>query len=99
MVLETDVRPRPAPLQRFVRLLPVDGTEALLESLRPFAGRLATAALDGFDPETTGRLDAALAVLGLSRVTRPGTLQTPPIDWPRDGLPLLLPMARFVRSD
>ena len=39
------------------------------------------------------------SALGVSRLTKPGRLQTPPVDWPHDGLPLLLPLARFAGSD
>jgi len=42
---------------------------------------------------------AALTHLGVSRLTFPGRLQTPPVDWPHDGLPLFGPLARFVVSD
>lgn len=56
-------------------------------------------------PSTEGTFDArpadssffaALSRMGVSRVTKPGSLQTPPIDWPHDGLPLFLPLARFT---
>jgi len=43
-------------------------------------------------------LRASLTGLGVSRITKPGQLQTPPIDWPHDGMPLLTPIARFIQS-
>ena len=101
LVLEEDARPRPAPLHRFLRLHPVDTTDGLLEALRPFDGQLSSVALLGFDDRTDpGGLPLAerLTQIGVSRVASPGTLQTPPIDWPRDGLPLFTPMARFAES-
>ncbi|MFP6656432.1 MAG: acyl-CoA reductase [Myxococcota bacterium] len=99
VVLETGSEARPAPLHRFIRLMPVASIDALAESLSPFAGRLSTAALNGFSEAQSQRLRTALASMGVSRVTQPGRLQTPPIDWPHDGMPLLTPLARFTQSD
>ncbi len=134
VVLETDARPRPAPLGRFIRLLPVESPAALIRSLEPFAGHLSNVCFAGFreedergEIEDAPREDAALppieapsaaspippreapsaaspippawARLGVSRFTRPGRLQTPPIDWPHDGLPLFVPLARFTNED
>ena len=101
VVLEEDARPRPAPLHRFLRLHPLDTPARLLEALRPFDGQLSSVALLGFEDRSDpgGRpLAEHLTQLGVSRVAAPGTLQTPPIDWPRDGLPLFTPMARFAES-
>ncbi|RIL03509.1 MAG: hypothetical protein DCC71_14950, partial [Proteobacteria bacterium] len=54
----------------------------------------AAVAVAGFGPATPA-LAGALANLGASRVCAPGALQAPPLDWPRDGRPVLLPLARF----
>ena len=97
VILEADARSRPAPLYRFIRLHPVTSLEALRDALEPFDPHLSTAAVTGFSRDTRPRLEALLSRLGMSRVTRPGCLQTPPVDWPHDGFPLLSPMARLVQ--
>ena len=122
VVLETDAHPRPAPLGRFIRLLPVESPAVLIRSLEPLAGHLSNVCFAGFrevdergEIEDAPREDTALppseapsaaspippawARLGVSRFTRPGRLQTPPIDWPHDGLPLFVPLARFTNGD
>ncbi len=113
VVLEADPTPRPTPLGRFLRLHPVDSDTALARALRPFHGHLSNAAVAGFaaeDPEPDADRRASTSIseatirnrlvdAGLSRITRPGRLQTPPVDWPRDGFPLFTPRARFVRAE
>ena len=99
VVLEADAQPRPAPLFRFIRILPVPSIEALDRALRPFAGQVSNVACSGFTTNEYDDLLGRLRPLGVSRFTEPGRLQTPPIDWPHDGMPLLTPMARFVQSD
>ena len=119
VVFEPDARPRPAPLGRFLRLMPVESLEALIRALEPFSGHLSNVCFAGFDDDARKRAtdrhskgasaeeDADLhliggsipnvwARLGVSRFTEPGRLQTPPVDWPHDGLPLLIPLARFA---
>ena len=93
VVLESDAAPRPAPLSRFLRVMPVRDWADLEVALAPFDGHLSTAAVAGFAGEEPAK---RLASLGLSRTAPPGRLQTPPVDWPRDGQPLFTPMARFV---
>jgi len=99
VVLESDATPRPAPLHRFIRLMPVASLESLDESLAPFVGHLSNVAEIGFSQDERRTLHELLSRLGVSRITQPGKLQTPPIDWPHDGMPLLTPMMRFVQSD
>jgi hypothetical protein len=99
VVLEMSSEPRPAPLHRFIRLLPVADIDTLGESLAAFAGQLSTVASIGFPETESQRLRAILANIGVSRFSQPGRLQTPPIDWPHDGMPLLSPLARFTQSD
>jgi hypothetical protein len=84
---------RPAPLHRFVRVHPVASLDALRPALAPLGPHLAAVALEGFGGATAG-LARDLARLGASRICRPGQLQAPALAWRRDGLPLLLPMAR-----
>jgi hypothetical protein len=98
VVREADAAWRPAPLHRFLRVLPVRDGAAALEALRPAAAHLAAVALAGFGP-ASAELGAALARLGASLVCAPGTLQAPPLGWPRDGLGVLAPLARHARLD
>jgi len=115
VILEHDARPRPAPLHRFLRLMPVESNEALFAALVPFSGHLSNVSIAGFqgripagdtnasltDPLFTTPL-RELSRFGISRFTRPGRMQTPPIDWPHDGMQLLTPIARianFTESD
>jgi hypothetical protein len=95
VVRETDARPRPCPLYRFLRVHPVSGDHALLEALRPLAPHLAGVAVAGFGSATAG-LVAALAALGASRICAPGRLQAPPLAWHHDGQGVLLPLARIT---
>ena len=109
VVLEGDARPRPAPLNRFLRFMPVDSFEELDRRLSTFAGHLSNVAVAGFSPaqsDPTGppvpnisHLIDRLSMAGVSRVTFPGTLQTPPVDWPHDGMPLFTPVVGFAMSD
>jgi Acyl-CoA reductase (LuxC) len=99
VALESDVRPRPAPLARFLRLSPVESANALEGKLAVFAPHLSNAAVAGFEASETENISRLLTQLGVSRICPPGLLQTPPIDWPHDGMPLFVPMARFVQSD
>jgi len=98
VVLESNANPRPAPLHRFIRLMPVASPDRLKRALMPFSDHLSNVASIGFSQDEELELIDLLERLGVSRVTRPGRLQTPPIDWPHDGMPLLTPMARFVQS-
>ena len=93
VVREGDAALRAAPLHRFVRVHPAADLDAALAAIAPHAARLAGVALDGFG-DAAVRIAAELARLGASRVCAPGTLQTPPLDWPRDGRAVLLPLAR-----
>ena len=99
VILESDATPRPAPLHRFIRLMPVASLDKLKEALVPFAGHLSNVGAIGFSQEDVRNLNELLSRLGVSRLTRPGRLQTPPIDWPHDGMPLMTPMAHFIQSD
>lgn len=88
VVCEDALAVRAAPLHRFVRVFPVTGTAQLLDALRPYAAHLAGVALAGFGDEQDG-LAARLRALGATRVCEPGALQAPPLDWRRDGQPVL----------
>lgn len=115
VVLEVDAEPRPAPLSRFLRIMPVDSEEFFVQALERFSGHISTVSIAGLSlglgeaiannrsaersPSPTESLFARLARVGVSRVTKPGRSQTPPVDWPHDGLPLFTPVARFIQSD
>jgi len=98
VVCEPDAAPRPAPLHRFVRVHPLSGPDRLGAALGPLAAQLAGVAIAGF-----GRAESQVAVglrlLGASRVCAPGELQSPPLDWPRDGLAPLGSLARKPIQD
>jgi hypothetical protein len=86
---------RPAPLHRFIRVVPVAHPESLLDAIRPLGPHLAAVAIEGFGAEAAG-LPGALAELGASRVCVPGSLQSPPLDWHHGGRGVLAPLARFT---
>jgi hypothetical protein len=94
VIVEDGPEPRPAPLHRFIRIVPVPDSRRLLEAIHPFAAHLAAVAIEGFGEETAG-LAHALANLGASRVCAPGSLQSPPLDWRHAGRGVLAPLARF----
>jgi hypothetical protein len=93
VVCESGAAPRPAPLHRFVRVHPLAAPESLGAALRLLAPHLAGVAVAGFGgarPAVEARLRAA----GATRICAPGELQSPPLDWPRDGLAALASLAR-----
>lgn len=96
VVLEDDAELRPSPLHRFLRVLPVASVDELRFALDALGAPLSNVAVTGFPSDRRSELAAELARRGASRITAPGLLQTPPVDWPRDGLPIFTPLARFV---
>ncbi len=100
VVLEAEPGARPAPLHRFLRLVPLPSLSALPFALAELDAPLSNVAIAGFASAERAGLERILERFGTSRLSVPGQLQTPPIDWPRDGLPLFTPLARFIqRSD
>ena len=95
VVRESDAAVRPSPLHRFVRIHPVPDEASLLDALGPLGPHLAAVALAGFG-EQERLLARSLADLGVSRLCRPGVMQSPPFDWHHDGASLLTPIARFT---
>jgi hypothetical protein len=83
VVEEPDDSPRPAPLHRFVRVRTAPTPDALQRTLAPRAHQLSTVGVSG---------DLAIPALGESRQCALGRMQTPPLDAPHDGQPLLLPI-------
>lgn len=94
VVREADAQPRPAPLHRLVRVHPTADLASALASLHLERAQLAAVAVAGFGADAPAVAKSLLS-LGASRVCAPGTLQTPPLDWPRDGVGVLTPLARF----
>lgn len=98
VVREDDARLRPAPLHRFLRVLPVRDPGALCCALQPLGPHLAGVALEGFG-ERSAALARELAELGASRICPLGALQSPPLGWRRDGCGVLLPLARLAERE
>lgn len=94
VVCEPGCESRPAPLHRFVRVHAVGSEIFAALADQP----LAAAALDGPQAET-GEFAWRLLAGGASRVCLPGRLQTPPLSWPRGGLPVLASLARRVGAE
>jgi hypothetical protein len=92
VIVEDDDTPRPMPLHRFLRIHPANEMYNLQSLLEPYVDHLAGVAIAGFDEGAT--LHAPLSALGASRICRPGSLQTPPLDWPRDGHAAFTSLAR-----
>jgi hypothetical protein len=86
---------RPAPLHRFVRVLPTSDGAALIDALAPLGPHLAAAALAGFGAETPA-LARRLADLGASRICALGSMQCPPLAWSHDNRGVLTPLARLA---
>jgi hypothetical protein len=86
---------RPAPLHRFVRVLPASDGAALIDALDSLGPYLAAAAVEGFDAETPA-LARRLADLGASRICAFGAMQRPPLAWRHDNRGVLTPLARFA---
>jgi acyl-CoA reductase-like NAD-dependent aldehyde dehydrogenase len=97
VVAEPDALFRGAPPARFLRIHPARDLAELARALAPVAPHLAAVAVDGFDDEATRRgLHDLLARRGASRICPPGSLQAPPLSWPHDNRPLLLPLTRLT---
>lgn len=95
VVREDDARRRPAPLHRFVRVVPVAGRSALVDALRPYAPHLAAVGVAGFG-EHRNAMAARFAALGASRVCPVGRMQCPPLTWHHEGRDVLRPLARLA---
>jgi hypothetical protein len=98
VVLEDGPEIRPAPLHRFIRVIPVAEPSHLIHAVRPMGPQLAAVAIEGFG-EASGELARSLGGLGASRICAPGALQSPPIDWCHGGRGVLAPLARFTSLD
>lgn len=88
VVLEDDAQVRESPLYRFIRVHPCRATDEALGALRDKQRHLAALAVAGFG-DGEAALTQRLSELGASRVCAVGSLQRPPLAWPRDGIPVL----------
>mgnify|MGYP001093642737 CR=1 FL=1 len=95
VIFERPPRVEPVPLERFVRVIPVDGLEDLIAYLEPLAPYLQCAALAGCDDNTRARL----ARLGLSRICPPGRMGTPTMVWHHDGEGCLSSLVRWCDEE
>jgi hypothetical protein len=77
---------------------PVADAAALHAALRPLGPHLAGVAIAGFGSDADA-LFRGLAELGASRLCPPGELQAPPLAWPHDNRPVLLPFARLTARE
>lgn len=93
VVLEPTAGLRPAPLHRFVRVLPVVDAAGVTRAAAPYAPHLAGVAMEGFGTESEA-VSSAFRALGASRICRPGALQAPPLGWNRGGHGVLRSLAR-----
>ena len=92
VIVEDSATPRAMPLHRFLRVHPFDGSPGLHAALGPYLPHLAGAAVDGF-PDDGFEFFEQLARQG-ARICLPGELQTPPLYWSRDGVPLFSALLR-----
>jgi hypothetical protein len=95
VVAEENAHPRPAPLHRFVRVLPCATPDGVARALAPYGAHLAAVGVAGFGAAAPA-LAAALAELGASRVCPLGAMQAPPLAWCHDGQGVLAPLARLT---
>ena len=98
VVREDTAAPRPAPLHRFTRVLPVTETVDLVAAMRPLGSHLAAVAVEGFGSESDA-VFRALSDLGASRICAPGRMQCPPLAWRHDNRGVLLPLARVTDAE
>jgi hypothetical protein len=98
LVAETDAGFRGSPLQRFLRIHPVSGPDALLAALAPLAPHLAAVGVAGLGG-LAGRIAPELAALGASRICPLGRMQAPPLAWCHDQPGVLLPLARLLDAE
>jgi hypothetical protein len=95
VIVEDGPELRPAPLHRFIRVVPVRDPDQLLDAIEPLGSHLAAVAIEGFGARAA-ELARALVELGASRICAPGSLQSPPLDWRHGGRGVLAPLARFA---
>jgi hypothetical protein len=95
VIREDSAAVRPAPLHRFVRVLPAGDGAGLLDALAPLGPHLAGVALAGFGGDSDA-IARRLADLGASRICAPGSMQRPPLAWRHDNRGVLTPLAQLA---
>jgi hypothetical protein len=85
----------PSPLNRVIRVHPVDAVEEALEGLAEVGRRLQTVALAA-NPEQAESLAEKLGALGATRIVPVGSTAWPAPDWHHDGRFQFLDLVRFV---
>lgn len=85
----------PSCLNRVVWVKPLEDLFDLADLVRPFAGRLQTAAA-ATTPERLARLAEALGRVGISRITDLERMPWPPVTWHHDGQEPLRELIRWV---
>ena len=86
---------RPGPLDRFVTVVPVTGSEEVFRQLRPVRQYLQCAAVAGISD--ADRL--ALARFGVTRLCPPGAMGTPSMVWSHDGRWCLSELVRWCDEE
>ncbi|MFT5432460.1 MAG: hypothetical protein ACI9OJ_003159, partial [Myxococcota bacterium] len=86
---------QPTPLDRFVRLIPVQSTKEIFQYLQPVREFLQCAAIIGFDDPF--RLE--LARLGTTRLCPPGATGTPSMVWAHDGNRCIADLVRWCDEE
>ena len=92
VVLESQNQFEPCPLDRFARVVPINGPQQLIDLLHPMSRYLQCAALAGpVEPQ----IAKALALLGVTRICPPGQMGTPSMVWAHDGRACLNELVRW----
>lgn len=85
----------PSPLDRFARIVGVEGPYALEAALAPVARWLQCAAVAGVGDDVR----RALARMGVTRLCPPGAMGTPSMAWHHDGRPCLGDLVRWCDEE
>lgn len=84
---EVDKSLRPTPGYRTLWIYPVKDWEEIIECLRPMAGRIQGMEMAISDHPCLGPPLIELLETGFSRVSMPGEMQSPPLEWKHDENP------------
>lgn len=84
---EVDKSLRPTPGYRTLWIFPVKDWEEIIECLRPMAGRIQGMGMAVADHPPPVPPLKELFEMGFSRVSMPGEMQSPPLEWKHDGNP------------
>ncbi len=84
----------PSPLNRILRIAPVDELNNVLPELQKVSKYLQNVAVAASE-ERKEKLAVELALMGASRITVPGNMPTPSMMWQHDGMPCLSRLSRW----